>query len=68
MKNYKLKEERDKQGLTQSDLADKVDTTKQTIYLIENMKTEPKLGLAAKIAQFFRLPIEDIFKDNINNC
>lgn len=60
MKN-RLKELRARDGLTQSDLADRLDVSRQTVIAIENGRYDPSLPLAFKIADAFALPIEQIF-------
>lgn len=60
MKNT-IRVERAKKRISQEELAEAVETTRQSIHLIENEKTEPKLGLAARIAKFFGLKIEEVF-------
>lgn len=47
--------------ITQSELADVVGVTRQTIISLENGKYKASLILAHKIAQFFRTTIEDVF-------
>ena len=48
-------------GWTQTDLADRLEVSRQTVYAIEAEKYEPSLSLAFKIARLFGQPIEDIF-------
>jgi len=60
MKN-KLKVYRAMHDLTQEQLADKVGVSRQTVIAIESDKYLPSLGLAFKIARFFKIKIEDIF-------
>ena len=60
MKN-KLKIYRVTQDLTQEDLAKELGVTRQTIIAIEKDKYDPSLILAFKIAEFFKVQIEDIF-------
>ncbi len=60
MKN-RLKELREKRGITQEDLARRLGVTRQTIISIEKEKYDPSLKLAFKIAKFFNKKIEDIF-------
>lgn len=60
MKN-KLKVYRAMHNLTQEQLADKMNVSRQTIIAIESNKYLPSLGLAFKIANFFKIHIEDIF-------
>ena len=61
MKNI-LKELREKRKLTQEMLATKLDVSRQTINSIETNKYVASLDLALKIAKFFNLKVEDIFK------
>ncbi len=61
MKNT-IRVERARIRISQEELADAVQATRQSIHLIENGKTEPKLSLAFKISQFFGLKIEDVFQ------
>ncbi|WP_175059663.1 helix-turn-helix transcriptional regulator [Thermococcus sp. 2319x1] len=60
MKN-RLRELREKRGLTQEELAKALGVTRQTIIAIEKGKYDPSLRLAFKIARFFNVRIEDIF-------
>ncbi len=60
MKN-KLKVYRAMHDLTQESLAQKVGVTRQTIVSIENGKYDPSIGLAFKIANLFKVRIEDVF-------
>ena len=57
----RIKELREKHGLTQEALADKVNVTRQTILFLEKGKYNPSLRLAYKIARVFNVTIEDIF-------
>ncbi|WP_335869634.1 helix-turn-helix transcriptional regulator [Bacillus sp. 2205SS5-2] len=57
----RVKELRAKHNLTQSNLADKVEVTRQTIIALEKGSYIPSLLLAMKIAQTFQLPVEEIF-------
>lgn len=58
----KLRELRVTKQWSQSDLADKLGVSRQTINAIETEKYDPSLPLAFKIARLFKLPIEDIFE------
>lgn len=60
MKN-RIQELRKEWRITQSELADAVEVTRQTIIFLENGKYKASLVLAHKIAQFFGMQIEDIF-------
>ena len=57
----RIKEFREKFGITQEALADKVDVTRQTILFLEKGKYNPSLRLAYKIARLFNANIEDVF-------
>jgi putative transcriptional regulator len=58
----KLRELRAARQWSQSDLADKLGVSRQTINAIETEKYDPSLPLAFKVARLFKLPIEDIFE------
>ncbi len=47
--------------MTQQDLADKVEVSRQTIAAIEKSKYSPSLELAFKIAKIFGQPLEEVF-------
>jgi len=57
----RIKELREKSGLTQEALAEKVDVTRQTILFLEKGKYNPSLRLACKIARLFNVKVEDVF-------
>lgn len=57
----KLRESRDKAGLSQEKLAEKTGVTRQTIISIENGKYVPSLELSLKLAKLFKCKIEDLF-------
>ena len=61
MKN-RLRELRAANDWSQSDLADKLDVSRQTINAIETEKYDPSLPLAFKIARLFRMKVEEIFE------
>ena len=52
---------RKSRDLTQSQLADAVGVTRQTIISLENGRYKASLVLAHKLAQFFGVTIEEIF-------
>jgi putative transcriptional regulator len=60
MKNV-VKIERTIFGLTQEELAKRVDVTRQTINALEQGKYVPSTVLALKISQVFQKKVEDIF-------
>jgi len=57
----RIKQLRDEKGLTQQQLADIVDVTRQTILFLEKGKYNPSLRLAWMIAQVFEKTIEEVF-------
>lgn len=58
----KVKEIRTEKGISQTDLALTLEVSRQTIHAIEKGKYNPSLELSLKMAQYFHLPIEEIFK------
>jgi len=56
---YTLRTER---GVTQEDLAEAVGVSRQTIIAVEKGNYTPSVLLAIKIAQFFKTPLEKVFK------
>jgi putative transcriptional regulator len=56
-----LKDRREKQGLTQEKLAEKVHVSRQTIISIEVGRYVPSLELALKFAHVFLCQVEDLF-------
>ncbi|MBS1780205.1 MAG: helix-turn-helix transcriptional regulator [Bacteroidetes bacterium] len=61
MKNY-IKVERARHNMTQADLAEKINVSRQTIVAIESNKYVPSAILVLKIARFFAKPVEEIFQ------
>ena len=62
MKN-RLRELRAAKEWSQSDLADKLGVSRQTVNAIETEKYDPSLPLAFKVARLFKTSIEEIFFD-----
>ncbi len=60
MKN-RIQELRKARKVTQQELADALSVTRQTIISLENGKYNASLILAHKAAQFFGMPIEELF-------
>lgn len=60
MKN-RIQELRKERKITQSELADALEVTRQTIISLENGRYNASLLLAHKTAQYFGMSIEDIF-------
>ena len=62
--NTKLKIARIEKNLSQQELADQVNATRQTIGLIENGKYNPSLALCLKIAQSLDKTLDQLFWEN----
>ncbi|MDO9120216.1 MAG: helix-turn-helix transcriptional regulator [Anaerolineaceae bacterium] len=60
MKN-KLEELRINNGLTQQELAERLEVSRQTIISLEQGRYNPSILLAFKTARLFGLTIEDVF-------
>lgn len=60
MKNL-VKVERARLDLTQAELAEKLEVSRQTIHAIEKNKFNPSVILAIKMAQLFNLSVEELF-------
>jgi putative transcriptional regulator len=53
---------RSKKGITQEALADKMQVSRQTIISLEKGNYTPSILLALKIAGFFKVSVERLFK------
>jgi putative transcriptional regulator len=62
MKN-KLRELRAAKEWSQSDLAEKLGVSRQTVNALETEKYDPSLPLAFKVARLFKRSIEEVFLD-----
>ena len=60
MKN-RLEEIRKAKGITQEELANALEVSRQTVGSLENGRYNPSIILAFKIAQFFEVSIEEVF-------
>lgn len=60
MKN-RVRQLREEQGLTQKQLGEKVNVSRQAINAVETGKFDPSLWLAYDIAQLFDMSIEEVF-------
>ncbi|HHT68296.1 MAG TPA: helix-turn-helix transcriptional regulator [Firmicutes bacterium] len=60
MKN-RLSDLRREWGVTQEELADALEVSRQTISSIENGRYNPSIVLAFRIARFFKTTIEQVF-------
>ena len=59
MKN-RLEQIRKEKGITQEELADALEVSRQTVGSLENGRYNPSIILAYKIAKYFNLTIEEI--------
>ncbi len=57
----RIQELRKERKITQNELADAVNVTRQTVISLENGRYKASLVLAHKIAQFFGVTIEEVF-------
>ena len=60
MKN-RLEEIRKAKGITQEELANALEVSRQTVGSLENGRYNPYIILAFKIARFFDVSIEEVF-------
>ena len=60
MKN-RLEELRKKSGMTQEELADRLEVSRQTIGSLESGRYNPSISLAFKLARFFSVTVEELF-------
>ena len=63
MKN-KIKQFREEKKISQQELAELLNVSRQTINSIENGKFDPSLNLTIKIDRFFKKDLEEIFQMN----
>lgn len=59
--NNRLRELRDREGLSQGELALRLEVSRQTVNALETGKYDPSLPLAFRIARLFACRIEDVF-------
>jgi len=57
----KLQEIRKAKGITQEELANTLEVSRQTVGSLENGRYNPSIILAFKIARFFDVSIEEVF-------
>ena len=60
----RVKEMRDKRGLTQKELGEHVSVSRQAINAIETGKFDPSIWLAYDLAKLFGVSIEELFVFN----
>ncbi len=63
----RIKEFREKKGLSQGKLADLCNVSRQTINAIENNKYDPSLQLAFKLAKTLGVSVDNLFLDGEEN-
>ena len=56
-----MRERRTAKGLSQAELAERMDVSRQTINSIETDRYTPSLPLASALARFFGVTVEEIF-------
>lgn len=57
----KIKEYREKAGMKQAELAERVNARRETIVHLENGRYNPSLKLAMDIARVFGVTVEELF-------
>lgn len=57
----RLRDLRKARGLSQADLAEAIEVSRQTIIAVEADKYDPSLPMAYKLAAFFAVPVESLF-------
>jgi putative transcriptional regulator len=67
MKN-RLRELRKNSGLSQAELAEAIEVSRQTIIAVEADKYDPSLPMAYRLAAFFAVPVESLFFNPFANA
>lgn len=62
----RIRELRKMQKMSQEDLADACDASRQTINAIENNKYDPSLALAFQIAHVLQVTVDELFLFHAN--
>jgi len=62
-----LRRYREMADLTQGELAEELGVSRQSIVALESGKCIPSVALALKISRVFEMPVEFIFRDQVNN-
>ena len=58
----KLKKYRERDGLKQAELAERVGVRRETIVNLEKGRYDPSLKLAMDLAGVFHVPVEELFR------
>ncbi len=66
MKNT-IKVERARHDMTQAQLADKIQVSRQTIHAIEQSKYVPSTVLALRLAHVFQTRVEELFELEVSD-
>lgn len=61
---FRIKEVREKIGITQEQLAEKVNVSKEFISYIENGHKDPSISLLKKIARVLNTTMKDLIAEN----
>ena len=64
--NNRVKELRNERGLSQQQLGEAMDVSRQTINSIEKERYTPSLPLAIALARYFDRTVEEVFHANGN--
>ncbi len=67
MKNERVIKMRKKMNLSQEELAAMTDCSQSMIALIESGKREPKKRIKMMLAEVFKVPVEWLFYEKIND-
>ena len=59
-RGHRIKKARGRRGLTQTQLAEKVGVTRNTINRVENDLARPSLGLLEEIAKVLRVKLKEL--------
>lgn len=62
VRNHVRRHRRQVHEMTQQELADRVDVTRQTILSIERGQYNPSVGLALRLAAVFEVTVETLFE------
>ena len=62
MLKTKIREYRERAGLTQAELAEKVGVRRETLLHLESGKYNPSLKLAMDLAKLFGVTVEELFE------
>ena len=57
----RIREERDKRGWTQADLAARIGVSRKTVNTVENGVFTPSTMIALKLAEALNVPVEELF-------